>query len=81
LTSGIPLNGPAGRAGPSGDTVPPMGRSQVTVSIVASAIVMAFGMYLGSTRGGTDASALGWVLAFVGAVSLAVNLVLRTRMR
>jgi drug/metabolite transporter (DMT)-like permease len=58
-----------------------MGRSQVTVSIVASAILMGFGIYLGLTKAESDASTLGWVLAFVGAVSLAVNLVLRTRMR
>jgi len=58
-----------------------MGRSQVTISIVASAIVMVFGIYLGLTKDQTDASVLGWVLAFVGGVSLVVNLVLRTRMR
>jgi drug/metabolite transporter (DMT)-like permease len=58
-----------------------MGRGQVTISIVASAIVMGFGVYLGLTKDATEASALGWLLAFVGAVGLAVNLVLRTRMR
>jgi drug/metabolite transporter (DMT)-like permease len=58
-----------------------MGRSQVTLSLVASAIITAFGVYLGLTEGDTDASTLGWILAFVGAVSLVVNLVLRTRMR
>ena len=58
-----------------------MGRSQVTISIVASAIVMVFGIYLGLTKDQTDASVLGWVLAVVGALSLVVNLVLRTRMR
>jgi drug/metabolite transporter (DMT)-like permease len=58
-----------------------MGRSQVTISIVASAIVMVFGIYLGLTTDDTDASILGWVLAFVGAVSLVINLILRTRMR
>ncbi len=58
-----------------------MGRAQVTVSIVASAIVMIFGIYLGLTRSAADASALGWILAVVGAVGLVVNLVLRTRMR
>jgi drug/metabolite transporter (DMT)-like permease len=58
-----------------------MGRNQVTISIVASAIVMGFGVYLGLTKDESDAAILGWVLAFVGAVSLAVNLVLRTRMR
>jgi drug/metabolite transporter (DMT)-like permease len=58
-----------------------MGRGQVTISIMASAIVMAFGVYMGLTKDETDASTLGWVLAFVGGVSLAVNLVLRTRMR
>ena len=58
-----------------------MGRTQVTVSIVASAIVMIFGVYLGLTRSGTDAAALGWIFAVLGAVGLAVNLFLRTRMR
>ena len=58
-----------------------MGRSQVTISIVASAIVLVFGVYLGLTKDAAEAATLGWVLAFVGGVSLAVNLVLRTRMR
>jgi drug/metabolite transporter (DMT)-like permease len=58
-----------------------MRRSQVTISIVASAIVMVFGVYLALTKDTPDASVLGWVLAFVGAVSLAVNLFLRARMR
>jgi uncharacterized membrane protein len=58
-----------------------MGRSQVTISIVASAIVLVFGVYLGLTKDATEAATLGWVLAFVGGVSLAVNLFLRTRMR
>jgi hypothetical protein len=51
------------------------------VSIVASAIVMIFGVYLGLTRSATDAALLGWILAVVGAVGLVVNLFLRTRMR
>jgi hypothetical protein len=58
-----------------------MGRGQVTASIVASVIVTAFGVYLGLTKDQTNASALGWILAFVGAVGLIVNLILRTRMR
>jgi hypothetical protein len=58
-----------------------MGRGQVTVSIVASVIVMIFGVYLGLTKSATDASALGWILAVVGAVGLVVNLLVRTRMR
>ncbi len=58
-----------------------MGRTQVTVSIVASAIVMIFGVYLGLTKSATEASTLGWILAVVGAVGLVVNLLLRTRMR
>jgi VIT1/CCC1 family predicted Fe2+/Mn2+ transporter len=58
-----------------------MQRGQVTASIVASLILMAFGAYLALTRDQSDASALGWVLAAVGAVSLVVNLILRTRMR
>jgi len=58
-----------------------MGRTQVTVSIVASAIVMILGVYLGLTRSATDAALLGWILAVVGAVGLVVNLFLRTRMR
>jgi drug/metabolite transporter (DMT)-like permease len=70
-----------GRAEPSPDTVLPMGRSQVTVSVVVSAIVLVLGVYWGLTRAGTDASTIGWVLAIVGAVGLAVNLVLRSRMR
>ena len=51
------------------------------ISIVASAIVMVFGIYWGLTKDQTDAATLGWFFAFVGAVSLVVNLVLRTRMR
>jgi amino acid permease len=58
-----------------------MGRTQVTVSIVASAIVMIFGVYLGLTTSATEASAFGWLLAVVGAVGLVVNLFLRTRLR
>jgi hypothetical protein len=58
-----------------------MGRTQVTISIMVSAIVLVLGVYWGLTKGGTDASTLGWILAFIGAVSLAVNLFLRTRMR
>jgi uncharacterized membrane protein YdfJ with MMPL/SSD domain len=58
-----------------------MGRTQVTISIVASAIVMIFGVYLGLTKSEAEASALGWILAVVGAVGLVVNLFLRTRMR
>ncbi len=51
------------------------------ISIVASAIVLVFGVYLGLTKDAAESATLGWVLAFVGGVSLAVNLVLRTRMR
>jgi hypothetical protein len=58
-----------------------MGRTQVTVSILVSAVVLVLGVYWGLTKGGTDASTLGWILASVGAVSLVVNLVLRGRMR
>jgi hypothetical protein len=58
-----------------------MGRGQVTASIVACAILTVFGVYLGLTQDQTEAAALGWILACVGAVSLVVNLVLRTRMR
>ncbi|MET0763770.1 MAG: hypothetical protein ABWY29_02815 [Blastococcus sp.] len=58
-----------------------MGRGQVTISIVACAILLAFGIYLGLTKDASEASTLGWILAFVGGVGLAVNLVLRTRMR
>jgi drug/metabolite transporter (DMT)-like permease len=58
-----------------------MGRTQVTVSIVVSALVLVLGVYWGLTKAGTDAATIGWLFAFIGAVSLAVNLVLRTRMR
>ena len=67
--------------GPPADTVPPMGRTQVTISIVVSAVVLVLGVFWGLTKGGTDASTLGWIFAFVGAVSLAVNVFLRSRMR
>jgi hypothetical protein len=58
-----------------------MSRIQATLAIVASALLMVMGAYFGLTKGDTDAATLGWVLAFVGAVGLAVNLVLRTRIR
>jgi hypothetical protein len=58
-----------------------MGRTQVTLSIVVSAVVLVLGVYWGLTKDGTDASGIGWFLAFVGAAGLAVNLVLRGRMR
>jgi len=58
-----------------------MGRGQVMLSIIASTIVMAFGIYLGLTKDATEASALGWFLGCVGGVSLVVNLFLRARMR
>jgi hypothetical protein len=58
-----------------------MGRGQVTISIIASAILLVFGIYLGLTKEASEAATLGWILAFVGGASLAVNLVLRTRMR
>jgi hypothetical protein len=57
-----------------------MGRTQITVSIVASAIVMVFGVYLGLTKTATDAAVFGWILAVVGAVGLVANLFLRSRM-
>jgi uncharacterized membrane protein len=51
------------------------------ISIVASAILLVFGIYLGLTKEASEAATLGWILAFVGGASLAVNLVLRTWMR
>jgi hypothetical protein len=58
-----------------------MSRIQATLAIVASALLMILGVYYGLTKGDTDAATLGWVFAAVGAVGLAVNLVLRTRIR
>ena len=58
-----------------------MSRIQATLAIVASALLMILGAYFGLTKGDTDAATLGWVFAFVGAVGLGVNLVLRSRMR
>ena len=58
-----------------------MTRIHATLAIVASALLMILGAYFGLTKGDTDAGTLGWVFAFVGAVGLVVNLVLRTRIR
>jgi len=58
-----------------------MSRIQATLAIVASALLMILGAYFGLTKGNTDAATLGWVFAVVGAVGLAVSLVLRTRIR
>jgi hypothetical protein len=55
-------------------------RIQSTLALIASALLMVLGVYYGLTRGGTDAATLGWVFAFVGAVGVVVNLVVRARM-
>jgi hypothetical protein len=57
-----------------------MPRIQATLAVIASALLTIFGVYFGLTKD-ADTAALGWVLAFVGAVGLAVNLVLRARIR
>jgi len=57
-----------------------MGRFQVVLAVVASALLTVTGVWIGLTRDGTNAS-LGWILAFIGAVGLAVNLYLRARLR
>jgi hypothetical protein len=56
-------------------------RIQSTLALIASALLMVLGVYYGLTRGDTDAATLGWVFAFVGAVGVVVNLVVRARMR
>jgi hypothetical protein len=56
-------------------------RIQSTLALIASALLMVLGVYYGVTRGGTDAGTLGWVFAFVGAVGVVVNLLVRARMR
>jgi drug/metabolite transporter (DMT)-like permease len=58
-----------------------MSRLQATMAMVASALLTIFGVYFGLTEGNSDAATMGWVFAFVGAVGLVVNLVLRTRLR
>ena len=58
-----------------------MPRIQLTLALIASAIIMVFGVYLGLTKDDTGAAILGWVLGVVGAVGLVANLVLRARMR
>jgi hypothetical protein len=58
-----------------------MPRIQSALALIASALLMIFGVYYGLTRGDTDAATLGWVFAFVGAVGVVVNLVVRARMR
>jgi hypothetical protein len=58
-----------------------MGRIEFAAAVLGSVIVSAIGLYLGLTKAGTDAAAFGWVVAAVGAVSLATNLVLWTRVR
>ena len=56
-------------------------RIQSVLAIVASALLLFFGAYLGLSRGGTDAAVLGWVLAFVGFLGLVANFVVRGLMR
>ena len=56
-------------------------RIQSTLAVIACALLMVLGAYYGLTKGDTDAATLGWVFAFVGAVGLVVNIVLRSRMR
>jgi hypothetical protein len=58
-----------------------MARIQATLAVIASALLLIIGAYLGLTQGGTDTATLGWLLSFVGAVGLVANLVLRARMR
>jgi len=58
-----------------------MGRFQMVLAVVASVLLTVTGVWLGLTKEGTDTAVLGWILAFVGAVGLPVNLYLRTRVR
>jgi hypothetical protein len=58
-----------------------MPRIHITLALIASAIIMVFGVYLGLTKDDTEAATMGWVLGVVGAVGLVANLVLRARMR
>jgi hypothetical protein len=58
-----------------------MGRMELAVAVLASAVVTAIGFYLGLTRAGTDAGTFGWVIAVVGGAALVTNLVLRARLR
>jgi hypothetical protein len=55
-------------------------RIQSALALIASALLMIFGVYYGLTRGDTDAATLGWVFGFVGAVGVVVNLVVWGRM-
>jgi hypothetical protein len=56
-------------------------RIQTMLAVIASALLLIIGAYLGLTKGGTDTATLGWLLALVGAAGLVANLVLRARMR
>jgi hypothetical protein len=56
-------------------------RIQSLLAIIACVLLVVLGTYYGLTRGGTNAATMGWVFAFVGAVGLVVNLVVRGRMR
>jgi hypothetical protein len=58
-----------------------MGRTELGAAVLASLIIAVLGVVMGVTKAGTDAAAFGWFLAFVGAVSLVTNLVLRARTR
>jgi hypothetical protein len=58
-----------------------MGRIQLAVAVLVSAIVTVVGVFLGVTSAGTDTATFGWVLAALGALFLVANLVLRTRLR
>ena len=55
-------------------------RIQVALAVIASALLLILGAWLGLTKE-ADAATLGWLLAGVGAVGLVVNVVLRGRMR
>jgi hypothetical protein len=78
----VPLDagGPARRPGAALACGMPL-RIQTMLAVIASALLLIIGAYLGLTKGGTDTATLGWLLALVGAAGLVVNLVLRARMR
>ena len=57
-----------------------MGRLELGVAVLGSVVIVLIGVGLGLSRAGTDAGAFGWLLALIGALALATNVVLGARM-